>query len=278
MRSSADEAYVRFWGVRGSIPVSNTGCIRSGGNTACVEVRCGHTALIFDAGSGLRELGAALVEEGCTDVDLFLSHGHVDHLLGLPFFAFAFRAGNRLRLWSGRHSPGGGTERLVRSLMGSPLAPVGPEAFAADVTFCDFRPGRTLHPRPGVAIRTAPLRHPGGATGYRVDHAGRSICYVTDTEHEPGTRDENVAGLVDGADIVIYDAMFTDEELPHHRGWGHSTWQEGARLCRAAGVGTYAIFHHAPDRDDDALDAIEQAARRLFAGAVVAREGLTLNL
>ena len=161
----------------------------------------------------------------------------------LPFFAGAYRAGNALRVWSGHQAPAEGTtESAVRSLMSAPLLPIGPEVFAADVSFRDFEAGDVLAPSAGVSVRTARLNHPGGATGYRVEHGGRSICYVTDTEHDPAAPDANVLDLVEGADIMIYDAMFTDEELPRHRGWGHSTWEEGARLCRAAGVATYAIL------------------------------------
>ena len=277
MNVADSEMYARFWGVRGSIPVSNPRYDRYGGNTSCVEVRCGGTVLVFDAGSGLRELGGALVGEGCTDLDLFLTHSHVDHVLGLPFFAFAYQPGNTLRVWSGHQDGGGTTEGAVRHLMSAPLFPIPPDIFPAVVSFHDFRPGDRLTPRYDVSIRTARLRHPGGSAGYRVDYGGRSICYVTDTEHDPDAPDDNILALVDGADMMIYDAMFTDEELPRHRGWGHSTWEEGARLCRAAGVATYAIFHHAPERDDEALDRIGAAAARMFPGAVVAREGMILR-
>lgn len=270
--------YATFRGVRGSIPVSGPGTVRYGGNTSCVEVRCGERVLIFDAGSGLRPLGELLAAEGCTGLDLFLSHSHVDHVLGLPFFSFAHCPGNRLRIWSGhRGGEAGATEGAVRHLMSSPLFPVPPEVFGADVSYRDFKAGDELRPAPEVSLRTAALRHPDGAIGYRLEYGGRSLCYVTDTEHEPGAPDENVLALVEGADAMIYDAMFTDEELPRHRGWGHSTWEEGARLCRAAGVKTYVVFHHAPDRDDEALDRIGEAARKLFPGSLVAREGMVLR-
>ena len=285
MNAARHEMHARFWGVRGSIPVSDPRCARYGGNTSCVEVRCGGSVLVFDAGTGLRPLGNALVGEGCGDLDLFLTHTHIDHVVGLPFFAFAYRPGNSLRVWSGHQAPGSGgataaataTESAVRRLMSAPLLPITPAVFPAEVSFRDFSAGDDLAPPCGVSIRTARLRHPGGATGYRVEYGGRSICYVTDTEHDPDAPDENVLALVDGADLMIYDAMFTDEELPRHRGWGHSTWEEGARISRAAGVGTYAIFHHAPDRDDDALDRIADAARRTFPGSVAAREGMVLT-
>ena len=147
--------------------------------------------LVSDAGSGLRELGAALVEEGCTEADLFLSHMHVDHVLGLPFFPFAFQSGNTLRLWSVHQPAVGTTEGAIRHLS-PPLFPVPPEIFTTDIA--DFRAGRC---EPGIAIRTAPLRHPGGD---RLEYEGS--CYVTDTEHEP-RRDGNVVGLIEGAEIFV---------------------------------------------------------------------------
>jgi phosphoribosyl 1,2-cyclic phosphodiesterase len=126
-------------------------------------------------------------------------------------------------------------------------------------------------------VRTAVLNHPNGATGYRIEHGGKSVCYVTDTEHVRGTPDRNILALIAGADIVIYDCMYTDEEYAKsYVGWGHSTWQEGMRLCKAAGARRLVVFHHDPDRDDDQLDAIGREAEAAMPGAVVAREGLTL--
>lgn len=277
----ASGLYARFWGVRGSIPVSGPDHVRYGGNTSCVEIGCGGHVFVFDAGSGLREFNAAHAagDSGRTELDLFLSHSHVDHLLGLPFFGFAHTPGNTLRIWSG-HRGGvgsGATRQVVEHLMSSPLFPIGPDIFAADVSFLEFDTGVGFEPKPGVSIRTAPLNHPDGAVGYRVEHGGRSICYVTDTEHLPDAPDRNILGLIDGADLLIYDTMFTDEELKQYRGWGHSTWEEAIRLCRAAGVPACAMFHHAPERDDDALDRIGDAARASFAGAVMAREGMVLR-
>jgi phosphoribosyl 1,2-cyclic phosphodiesterase len=144
--------------------------------------------------------------------------------------------------------------------------------------FRDFRAGEVLAPAPGIVVRTAVLNHPNGATGYRIEYGGRSVCYVTDTEHVPGTPDRNVLALIAGADTVIYDCMYTDEEYAkHHVGWGHSTWQEGVRLCQAAGAKRLVVFHHDPDHDDDRLDAIGREVAAQMPGAVMAREGLTLS-
>ena len=129
-----------------------------------------------------------------------------------------------------------------------------------------------------MEVKTAPLRHPNGATGYRIETGGSSLCYVTDTEHVPGAPDENVLGLIEGADLVVYDSTYTEEEFPGKVGWGHSTWQEGVRLCRTAGARRLAIFHHDPAHDDVFMADVERAAAQEWDGALVAREGLTLTL
>lgn len=266
---------VRFWGVRGSIAAPGRATAAYGGNTPCVEVRCGGRSLVFDAGTGIRALGEELCRRGDPAVDLFFSHTHVDHIVGFPFFRFAYEPGRTVRIWGG-HLPPGRLEGVLRAFMAAPLFPVPLDALAAKIEFRDFAAGQGLDAAPGVKVTTAALAHPGGAVGYRVGYAGRSVCYVTDTQHRPGVPDEAVLALIAGADVVVYDAMFTDEEFPRFHDWGHSTWQEALRLCAAAGARVPVIFHHSPSRDDRALDAIAAAAAALHPGAVVAREGMTL--
>lgn len=267
---------VRFWGVRGSIACPGPETAVYGGNTSCVAVHCGPHLLVFDAGTGIRKLGENLAASGAADIDLFLTHTHFDHVEGLPFFRPIHLPGRRTRIWSGHLGGGATTEGALRRLMSPPLFPLTIEALGGEIAFRDFTAGDVLTPLPGVEIRTVPLNHPQNATGYRVEYGGRSVCYVTDTEHDPGKPDENVLALIEGAGLVIYDAMFLDEEHPRHVGWGHSTWQEGVRLCRRAGAERLAIFHHLPERADADLDRIAEEAARTFSGAVVAREGMTL--
>ena len=125
-------------------------------------------------------------------------------------------------------------------------------------------------------MRTQPLNHPNGATGYRIEYNGKAVCYVTDTEHLPGQTDENILKLIEGADLVIYDSTYTEEEFTHHAGWGHSTWNEGLRLCQLAGARQLAIFHHDPDHDDAMMDKIAAEARAARANTLVTRECMTL--
>jgi phosphoribosyl 1,2-cyclic phosphodiesterase len=267
---------VRFWGVRGSVACPGPATARYGGNTACVEVRCGDRLIILDAGSGLRPLGLALMHE-TVDADLFLTHCHLDHIWGLPFFKPCYAPQTKLRIWAGHLPPGVHIRDMVKRLMDEPLFPGGLDLFKAQIEFRDFRCGETLQPQPGIMLRTAPLNHPNRATGYRIEQGGRAIAYVTDTEHVPGTLDENVLALGRDADLMIYDSTYSEEEYPAHAGRGHSTWQQGLRVADAAGAKRLAFFHHNPARDDAALEAIARKAQMLRPGTLVAAEGLTLK-
>ncbi len=268
---------VRFWGVRGSIPCPGPDYAYYGGNTSCLEVRCGPHVLIFDGGTGLRPLGLHLRSEEPLDADLFFSHSHLDHISGLPFFASLFNPRNKLRMWAGHLLPGRTLKQVICVMMADPLFPVPIDIFTAETSYLDFRAGETLTPRPGVMLRTAALNHPNGATGYRIEFGGRSICYVTDTEHAPGHRDEAILDLIRGSNLFIYDATYTDEEYPRYASWGHSTWEEGVRLANDASVRRLVLFHHDPSHDDAWMARIAEAAAKSRPGTVVAREGLTLT-
>lgn len=270
---------VRFWGVRGSIPCPGQDTVRYGGNTSCVEICCGNQVLIFDAGTGIRLLGNALTAaEKVTDTDIFLSHCHIDHFTGLPFFAPLLGEGHRIRIWAGNLKPACGIEDAVRRVMSFPLFPIELGFSKSKVEFRDFQAGDTFNPGPGITVRTAPLNHPGGATGYRVEHAGRSVAYLTDTELGNGPVDQAVLSLAKGASLVIIDSTYTDEELPSHIGWGHSSWQQCVRLANAAGAERLCLFHHDPDHDDTIMDAIAAAAGAARPGTIVAKEGLCIEL
>lgn len=274
---------VTFWGVRGSIAAPGAATARYGGNTSCIEVRVGDHLMILDAGTGIRLLGEVLearvrAGEGPATGDLFLTHTHYDHISGLPFFAPAYDRRNRFLLWEGHLGPERTLETVLRQLMSEPLFPVPVNLIATSCRFRKFAAGDTLHPCPGITVRTAPLNHPNGATGYRIEQGGRAFCYVTDTEHVPGRPDAAILELVQGADVMVYDATYCDSEFEDHRGWGHSTWQEALRLAEAAGVGRAVLFHHDPSRTDAALDAIAAEARQCRPGTLVAAEGMVLVL
>ena len=185
---------------------------------------------------------------------------------------------NQFTIFAGHLANAGGIENVLASQMANPTFPVPLEAQQANLTFEDFEAGLSWNMDGGVKIKTKPLNHPNGATGYRVEYDGKALCYVTDTEHIVGKPDENVLDLIEGADLVIYDSTYTDKEFPFRIGWGHSTWQEGIRLCKAANVRQMAIFHHDPDHDDDFMDALAAEAKDAWDGTFVSQEGTEINL
>ncbi|EKS28210.1 MBL fold metallo-hydrolase [Afipia felis] len=272
----SDSITIKFWGVRGSIACPGPDTARYGGNTSCVEVLCGESRVIFDAGSGLRGLGEALAGQP-GEIDLFFSHLHIDHLIGLPFFQPAFEKDSRLRLWAAGLKEVGGLRAALDRYLSFPLFPIGLDEFRAGVAFNDFSRGDVLTPRPGIVLRTAALDHPGGATGYRLEFNGRVFCYVTDTAMDAEPSLEMLA-LAKDADCLVVDATYTDSELTKYAGWGHASWQQNIAFADAAGVKNLCLFHHAPEHDDDALNRIAADAARMRPGTVMAREGLSIRI
>lgn len=269
---------IKFWGVRGSIACPAASHIQYGGNTSCLEVIVGDQHLILDAGTGIRNLGQAISKRGIKKTNLLLTHTHWDHINGFPFFQPAFAPGNTLRIMAGHLIGKGGVQEIIASQMSNPMFPVPLEAMQADMKFEDFNAGDEFTLSSDVKVRTAPLNHPNGATGYRIEYKGKSFCYVTDTEHVPGEMDQNILGLIEGADLVAYDSTYTEEEFPDRVGWGHSTWNEGMKLCKEAKVKQFAVFHHDPDHDDIFMADIEKQVREAWNDAFVARDNMEVEI
>lgn len=272
---------VRFWGVRGSIACPGPKTVRYGGNTSCVEMVIGDQRLIFDGGTGLRELGLGLLTEMPLEANLFFTHSHWDHIQGFPFFIPAFVPGNRFNIY-GAIAPNGSTiEQRLNDQMLHPNFPVPLQIMGADLKFCDIEIGETVK-LGDVVIENALLNHPGEAVGYRISWQDKVTAYVTDTEHFPDRLDENVVWLARDADLMIYDATYTDEEYHNPKsskvGWGHSTWQEAVKAAKAANVKQLVIFHHDPIHDDDFMDQVAKDTRALFPNSVIAKEGMAIDL
>ena len=268
---------VKFWGVRGSIACPSRDHLKYGGNTSCIEVGFeGEIPVVLDCGTGIRGLGAEFLSRDLKESVILMSHTHWDHINGFPFYALIFRKDCSLDIYAGHLYNRGGIQQILADHLEQPLFPVPLELMAAEKNFHDFEGGDEFTIGKEVKVRTAKLNRPGGATAYRLDHRGSSFCYVTDTEHKPGKPDQNVLGLIEGSDLVIYDCTYTDAEFPKYVGWGHSTWQEGVRLCQAANAKRLVVFHHDPAHDDSFMMELEAEARRVWNGTMVAREQMVV--
>ena len=264
------------WGARGSIPAPAAANTRYGSDTSCVEVRCGDRVLVFDAGTGIVGCGRKLYEEQVGEIDILLTHCHFDHIIGLPFVIPLYKDHAAVRIHAGHFLDDTTCRDMVERFMRPPYFPVTPKQFAAHIDYRDFRPPAILDLGDGIIVRTVRLNHPNGAVGYRVDFEGRSICYITDTEHRPGTLDPALVEFIAGAEVMIYDSTYIDADFERFVGFGHSTWQQGVRLCRAAKVPQLLIYHHDVSRTDDWLEELAAEAAAEFPGAHVARTGLTI--
>jgi phosphoribosyl 1,2-cyclic phosphodiesterase len=271
---------IRFWGVRGSIPVSGEGFNRVGGSTSCVELSCEGERLILDGGTGLRALGAHLATSPPVRATLLFSHTHWDHIQGVPFFGPAYDPRSKLTFL------GAGNRRrsLRESLdaqMRPPHFPVTLADFNAELEWGAVMPGEPIVVGP-FTILPAEMSHPNGVLSYRIEAGGRAVVYATDVEHGDSL-DHSLIALAEGADLLIHDAQYTASEYagqagPPRRGWGHSSWDQAVDIGVSAGVSRVALFHHDPNRLDGAVGEIEAQATDRFRGSFAAREGLQVSL
>jgi phosphoribosyl 1,2-cyclic phosphodiesterase len=264
-----------FWGVRGSVPWATSASIGHGCNTPCVEVRDERTGavLILDGGSGIVGIGRALGDEP-RPVPILLTHYHWDHTQGLPFFDPFYKPGWKSAIWAPRL--GEIDAAWVETIFQNPFYPVPYEQLPSRPSL-HLVTGEELEVG-GFQIRTLMLNHPGGALAYRVVGATGDVVYATDHEFGSSTHDTALAAFALGARAIILDAHFTPEELPSHRGWGHSSWRQCAEFASKHDIGQLWLFHHKPGRTDVDMDAIEAAAAGVFAETRAAREGVSFEV
>jgi phosphoribosyl 1,2-cyclic phosphodiesterase len=251
-----------------------------GGNTTCVRVTLSTGfVIVFDAGTGIRQLGKDLVAEGYEHFDLLpiiLSHTHWDHVQGFPFFGPAYDPRRTILLAISGLKDGRDLESLFEAQMQTDFFPVPLQQMGA--TFDFWQPD--VHRHTGVfGNQWEMLRHnhPGGAYTYRFTEEGKTLVYCTDIEH--GTEiDERVVEIARGADLLIHDAQYTPEELPGRRGWGHSSWEQAIEVAERAGVKRLALTHHDPEHDDDFLMEVERTCQREYSECFLAREGQEIEL
>jgi len=267
---------VEIWGSRGSVATPGAATVRYGGNTTCISVRSAAGDLvIIDAGTGIRKLGRCLMAETPrAEINLFLTHFHWDHIQGLPFFAPLIQGGAKVCFHAGV-PPAQSLARLQRQ-MSDPFFTLDFNAAKAN---CEFLQMENAAVRCGaLTVEAFPLNHPQGAWGYRIECAGAAVVVATDVEHGDPTLDIVLRERSHNADLLIYDAQYTDAEYATRVGWGHSTARAAAQVAADANVKNLLLSHHDPEHDDSTMDEIVAATRKLFPATNGACEGTVIAI
>lgn len=302
------ELSVKIYGCRGSIPVTGPNFTQYGGNTSCAVVHVGDRAVVFDAGSGIREYGQALNGTKSPRVHIFFSHSHFDHVLGLPYFAPIYRPDATVDLWGPRDMRFDSFQETIDNLVRPPYHPVplwemlSRKRFHnigdADVVYFLKGTDEVVHLRPAHpddALQVPPAdevefavhtmrgyNHPkSGVNIYKLVAGDRSIVYATDTEGYVGA-DRRLLMFAKGADVLMHDAMYTEERYTSMpvptQGYGHSTVEIATSLAKAGGIKQLVLWHHDPENSDAELDRVGDLARSMFPNTVVGRDGLEIRL
>jgi phosphoribosyl 1,2-cyclic phosphodiesterase len=291
MNGTEAEIRVRFWGVRGSIPSCGAGSCRYGGNTACVSIEGAHVTdgsqhiAVLDAGTGIRPLGNLLVDQPQKEILLLLTHTHWDHIQGFPFFGPIYQAGRKIYL--SRFERKKGLFRVLLEQIDGTRFPLTRDQIQSELGSYSCHWIREQE-KLGYQISHLRVNHPGPTYGFRIQMRNVSVVYIPDNELDPPDKPrapfDKIVEFCRGADLLIHDAQYTERDMPHKHGWGHSLVSQTRELALAAEVGHLVLFHHDPDRTDEELDAIQAESVRWFEErdalikCTVAYEGLEIAL
>ena len=271
---------ITFYGTRGSIPVPEKDMIQVGGNTSCILVTFDNGQIvILDSGTGIRKLGNDIVSRGIEQFDniyIALSHSHLDHIHGFPFFKPAYDPRRHFTIsLCGKERSEKELGRIFSGQMRRDYFPVPMHQMGATLTF--WEPKETDYTaRSGIRVKASLHNHPIETYGYRFEEEGKILAYITDVEHIDGI-DPRVVDLAKNADLLIHDAQYTPEELEKKKGWGHSSWVQAVEVAEQANAKRLALFHHDPEHSDNFLFNMESECKKRFGHAFLAIEGQTVE-
>ena len=270
---------IKFYGTRGSIPICDRNFLEFGGNTTSIKItRDDGRVSILDAGSGIRKLGADLLKSGWKQPELFIgfSHFHWDHIQGFPFFAPAYNKDQVINILAmGKERQLENLEEIFRGQMRPEYFPVPLEGMGAQFSFMKLDENEME--RNGMTVKVIKQQHPGDSYGYRLEDNGKCVVICTDLEHGENLS-ADIVEFCQGADLLVHEAQYTQEELADHRGWGHSSYEQAIEVAERAGVKQLVITHHDPEHDDMFLRKIEKQCQQRFPNCELAREGKEVSI
>lgn len=273
---------ITVWGVRGSLPAAGIDYMEYGGNTSCILADCGDRIVIFDGGSGLIPLGSALRSMGQKRIDILVSHLHMDHCLGLFGFPLFHDPQARIHLY-GAPQEGKSFRTNLEGLLRPPYWPLGLKDFAAQVEVHELTPGESFRLAgdqrlsEALTIRTLPGNHPNQSLLYRLERGDKSVIYALDCELDDHFR-RSLTDFARNGSLLIWDANFTENDYLRHKGWGHSTWEQGIALRQSAGAGTVLMTHYSTGYTDSFLREQERLCARADPSSRFAKEGMEIIL
>jgi len=271
------KGYIKFWGVRGSNPTPDKEKMEYGGDTSCVEIRTStNDLIIFDMGSGIRNLGNDLLNDSAApkNIHIFLSHFHWDHIMGFLLFTPFYNEKFTFNIYGfNKHS---NTKSFSEKILNPTFWPVSIDMLKAKINFIDLD-GSPIDVNNNTSVEYINHTHPNSATSYRATIDNYSIVYTTDCEHPANKLNSNVLSIAQNADILIHDTHFKKSDLESHRGWGHSSWNEAILVATKAKVKTLCLFHYNPSYDDKTVRNIELKAKQNFPNTIASKQGLKID-
>ena len=282
MNNYSGKSYIKFWGVRGSNPTPDSNKMQFGGDTSCVEIRTkDNDLIILDMGTGLRKLGKQIIEDETSpsEINIFLSHYHWDHIMG--FFYFAPLYDSKFTINIHGHNSKTSIEDLSNNLINKSFWPVDEKEYKSKINFIEL--DKATNEEKLIKLNKAAIYysihpHPNGANSFRVETDNKKIVYITDCEHPEGSLNPNVINISNEADILIHDSHYTISDLIDHKGWGHSSWKQAADVSIISKVEKLILFHYSPDYDDDQISKIEKNAQKKFVNTIASYQELLIEL
>ena len=264
-------------GARGTLPATGQQYIKYGGNTSCYSIRTDQGIIVFDAGTGISHVAGEIAGQSKRlPITLLFTHFHMDHIIGFPCFDPVYARNESITIMADPRRRDNWRNTL-KTFMGKPYWPIGLGETEAKMTLKDIPVKHDAIDVYGVRVSWFNVPHPQSCLAYRVETHKKTIIIATDVEYDREAISSSFVNFCHGADYLVFDAQYTPEEYPTHRGWGHSSWRTATRIACCAGVGRLVLTHHAPTRTDSELGRILKSSRQEFPETSLACEGMRLT-